>query len=83
MNGIMVVVVGQMGGRMFQAERARGKREQRLFRDPIGETAWLEERGEGADVVGSSITMKKKEKKDSNPGTIYPNQIFGKVFRIQ
>lgn len=35
------------------------------------------ERGEG-DVVGSSITMKKKEKKDSNPGTIYPNQIFGK-----
>jgi len=36
------------------------------------------ERGEGADVVGSSITMKKKEKKDSNPGTIYPNQIFGK-----
>lgn len=33
-------------GRMFQAERARGKRKQHLFRDPISERAWLEERGE-------------------------------------
>lgn len=31
---------------MFQAERARGKRKQHLFRDPISERAWLEERGE-------------------------------------
>lgn len=31
---------------MFQAERARGKREQHLVRDPISETAWLEERRE-------------------------------------
>lgn len=30
---------------MFQVERARGKRQQHLFRDHISETVWLEERG--------------------------------------
>lgn len=33
-------------GRMCQAERARGKREQHLFRDAISEAVWLEERRE-------------------------------------